>query len=442
MTISIRSENPSVVVIGLGNPFRRDDGIGPAFVTVLRPQVQPHVTLVATSRDPTELMAAWADADLAIVVDAAVRQPSTPGRIHRYASGLPADAPAAGNTHGVGVSEAIQLATVLDRGPHRLVLFAVEAADTSVGHGLSPAVEAAIPTLTKWILGEIGASAGKRRRSPCEKGRERTMSAPEPTPSTNSQADDASEARSHPSGLARYFAAVETSVEPAESGRAESAWLLDNLVVGDVMTSRVVSVRDDTPFKQIIEALANAHVSALPVVDADGHVLGIVSESDLLAKVAAVGRSAPHVSGERTEPHPRRKADAETARDLMTAPVVTTRPDARVAHAARVAALQHVRRLPVVDSADRLVGIVTRSDLLRVFLRDDEAIRQHVVSLIRRQLFIDTSTIDVTVADGVVTLRGQLDSQAMFEPLVDTIRDTTGVVAVHDNISYRLDQAP
>jgi CBS-domain-containing membrane protein len=141
------------------------------------------------------------------------------------------------------------------------------------------------------------------------------------------------------------------------------------------------------------------------------------------------------VSGERTEPHPRRKADAETARDLMTAPVVTTGPDARVAHAARVAALQHVRRLPVVDSADKLVGIVTRSDLLRVFLRDDEAIRQHVVSLIRRQLFIDTSTIDVTVADGVVTLRGQLDSQAMFEPLVDTIRDTTGVVAVHDNIS-------
>jgi osmotically-inducible protein OsmY len=95
--------------------------------------------------------------------------------------------------------------------------------------------------------------------------------------------------------------------------------------------------------------------------------------------------------------------------------------------------------LPVVDSADKLVGIVTRSDLLRVFLRDDEAIWQHVVSLIRRQLFIDTSTIEVAVDDGIVTLRGQLDSRVMFEPLVDAIRDTAGVVAVHDHITYRLE---
>jgi CBS domain-containing protein len=272
------------------------------------------------------------------------------------------------------------------------------------------------------------------------------MSAPEPTArstNTNPHAGDPSEARSRPSALARYFAALEASAEPAESNRAESAWLLDNLVVAEVMTSTVVSVRDNAPFKQIVEALAGAHVSALPVVDADGHVLGIVSESDLLAKVAGAGRSAPLQSGDSAGTYrPRRKADAETARDLMTAPVVTTRPNAPVAHAARIAALQHVRRLPVVDSADKLVGIVTRSDLLRVFLRDDEAIWQHVVSLIRRQLFIDTSTIEVAVDDGIVTLRGQLDSRVMFEPLVDAIRDTAGVVAVHDHISYRLEQAP
>jgi hydrogenase maturation protease len=158
-----RSENQSVVVIGLGNPFRRDDGIGPAFATAFEPQVQPEVALVAAARDPTVLIAAWADAHLAIVVDAAVRRPSTPGRIHRYASGLPTDAPAAGNTHGVGVSEVIQLATVLNRAPRHLVVFAVEAADTSVGQGLSPAVEAAIPKLTKSILHEIGASACKCR---------------------------------------------------------------------------------------------------------------------------------------------------------------------------------------------------------------------------------------------------------------------------------------
>ena len=271
------------------------------------------------------------------------------------------------------------------------------------------------------------------------------MSALEPTPTpvnTNSQADDASDEQSLPSALARYVAVVEAAAGPEDSSRKGPAWMLDNIVVADVMTRTVVSVRDDSPFKQIIEALTEAHVSALPVVDPDRHVLGIVSESDLLAKVA-VGRPAPHLPADTTEtPRAHRKAEAETARDLMTSPVVTTRPDTPVSHAARVAALQHVRRLPVVDSDDKLVGIVTRSDLLRVFLRDDEAIREHVISLIRRQLFIDTSTIEVDVLDGVVTLRGQLDSRVMFEPLVDVIRDTTGVVAVHDNISYRLDQAP
>ena len=266
------------------------------------------------------------------------------------------------------------------------------------------------------------------------------MSAPGPTARSTTNPQTGEQSRS--SALARYFAAVEASGEPAESGQLESTWRLDNLVVADVMTTTVVSVTDDTPFKQIIEALADAHVSALPVVDADGHVLGIVSESDLLAKVAGVGRGAPPLSGDSTEPHPRRKADAETAHDLMTAPVVTTRPDTPVARAARVAALQHVRRLPVVDNTNTLVGIVTRSDLLRVFLRDDEAIRRHVLTLIRRQLFIDTSTVEVGVDDGIVTLRGQLNSRVMFEPLIDAIRDTTGVVAVHDNISYRLEQAP
>ncbi len=165
MGVSIKSENRSVVLIGLGNPFRRDDGIGPALITALEPQVQAYVTLVTATRDPTLLLEAWADADLAVVVDAAVRKPSTPGRIHRYPSGLPTDAPVAGNSHGLGVSDAIRLATVLNRAPRRLVLFAVEAADTSVGHGLSTAVEAAIPMLTMSILHEIGASACHYRQA-------------------------------------------------------------------------------------------------------------------------------------------------------------------------------------------------------------------------------------------------------------------------------------
>jgi len=180
--VSNRSENQAVVVIGLGNPFRRDDGIGPAFVTALEPQVRPNVNVVAATRDPTVLLAAWADTDLAIVVDAAVCQPTSPGRIHRYTTGFPIDVPGAGNTHGMGVSDVLELATVLNRAPQRLVLFAVEAADTSVGHGLSPAVEAAIPKLTASILHEIGASGCPGReaagRSEWTAGSDRTDTEP------------------------------------------------------------------------------------------------------------------------------------------------------------------------------------------------------------------------------------------------------------------------
>ena len=117
--ISIRSKNQSVVLIGVGNPVRHDDGIGPALLTALEPEFLADVTLMTVTDDPTTLLEAWADADLAVVVDAAVCRPSTPGRIHRYTSNLSADSPVAGNSHGLGMSDAIRLATVLNRAPRR-----------------------------------------------------------------------------------------------------------------------------------------------------------------------------------------------------------------------------------------------------------------------------------------------------------------------------------
>jgi hydrogenase maturation protease len=156
--ISIRSKNQSVVLIGVGNPVRHDDGIGPALLTALEPELLADVTLMTVTDDPTTLLEAWADADLAVVVDAAVCRPSTPGRIHRYTSNLSADSPVAGNSHGLGMSDAIRLATVLNRAPRRLVVLAVEAADTSVGYGLSRPVMA-IPMLAAAVLHEVGASA-------------------------------------------------------------------------------------------------------------------------------------------------------------------------------------------------------------------------------------------------------------------------------------------
>jgi hydrogenase maturation protease len=156
--VSIKSENRSVVLIGLGNPSRRDDGIGPSLLTGLDPELLWPVTLVMATRDPTVLLEAWADADLAVVVDAAVCRPPTPGRIHRCTTCLTSGARVVGNSHGFRIFDAIRLATVLNRAPRRLVVLAVEAADLTVGYGLSPPVAAAIPALTAAVLREIGAA--------------------------------------------------------------------------------------------------------------------------------------------------------------------------------------------------------------------------------------------------------------------------------------------
>jgi hydrogenase maturation protease len=134
-------------------------------MAAVEPRLPPDVTLVTATRDPTVLLEAWADADLAVVIDAAICRPPTPGRIHRYTTGLTSDAPVAGNSHGFGISDAIGLATVLNRAPRRLVLLAVEAADLSVGYGLSPPVAEAIPALTAAVLREIGASTQVSPRS-------------------------------------------------------------------------------------------------------------------------------------------------------------------------------------------------------------------------------------------------------------------------------------
>jgi CBS domain-containing protein len=246
------------------------------------------------------------------------------------------------------------------------------------------------------------------------------------------------------SALHRYVAAV-SDADPHEATarsplREAYRWNLENNLVRDVMTENVVSVTVDTPFKAIVDTLATYRVSAVPVVDADYKVLGVVSESDLLAKVVAGGDPRVRVGTGRAEKaERRRKSHAETAGELMRSPAVTVRPEASVVHAARVAALEHVRRLPVVDAHGVLAGIVTRSDLLRVFLRDDRDIREHLESLFADQFCIDTSAFDISVRDGIVTLTGQLERRGLIAPLLDAVRTTAGVIGVHDNLTYRFD---
>jgi CBS domain-containing protein len=247
------------------------------------------------------------------------------------------------------------------------------------------------------------------------------------------------------SALHRYVAAI-SAADPRGAAVMRSPlqeayrWNLENNLVRDVMSENVVSVTVDTPFKAIVDTLATCRVSAVPVVDADFNVLGVVSESDLLAKVLAGGDPRVRVGTGRTEKaERRRKSHAETAGELMRSPAVTVRPEASVVHAARVAALEHVRRLPVVDAHGVLAGIVTRSDLLRVFLRDDRDIREHLDSLFADQFCIDTSAVDISVRDGVVTLTGQLERRGLIAPLLDAVRTTAGVIGVHDNLTYRFD---
>jgi hydrogenase maturation protease len=151
------------VVIGIGNPYRRDDGVGPALVDALVKLRLPGVSPVVADGEPSQLLDAWAGAPLAVVVDAVLCAVPSPGRIHRTeltAGGAgqvgPAGASAAASTHGLGVPDAVRLAAALDLMPLRLVVFAVEAADIGFGHGLSPSVAASLPGLTKAVLAECG----------------------------------------------------------------------------------------------------------------------------------------------------------------------------------------------------------------------------------------------------------------------------------------------
>ncbi|GAA0250919.1 hydrogenase maturation protease [Saccharothrix mutabilis subsp. mutabilis] len=143
------------VVVGVGNEFRRDDGIGPA---VARSLARRGVRAEVTDGDPVRLMEAWADAELVVVVDAMRCAPAVPGRVHRVSFG--GSLPSATSSHGFGVPEAVELADALGRLPDRLVVFAVEVAEVGFGLGLTPAVAAAVPTVEAAVLTELGLDSG------------------------------------------------------------------------------------------------------------------------------------------------------------------------------------------------------------------------------------------------------------------------------------------
>jgi CBS domain-containing protein len=214
--------------------------------------------------------------------------------------------------------------------------------------------------------------------------------------------------------------------------------------VGAVMTTDVVKVRPATPFKQIARLLARHGVSGLPVVDDDDKVLGVVSETDLLTHQARQGAEGSAHRAPLTRAARRGAASGRplTAGELMTAPAVTVHALDPVARAARTMVRHGVQRLPVLDEEERLVGIVTRRDLLGVFLRPDAAIRAQVVDeVLIRSLWLSPDTVEVTVADGVVTLTGRVERRSEIPVATAVIRRLDGVVDVVSHLTYRLDDS-
>ena len=198
-----------------------------------------------------------------------------------------------------------------------------------------------------------------------------------------------------------------------------------NAFVRDIMTTSVVTVRPDIPYRKVAAMLREHRVSGFPVTGDDGTVVGVVTETDLLA--LAAGR---HHRGHRT-------AEQATAGDLMTHPAVTVGPDEPARNAARLMHALKLQRLPVVDSGGHLAGIVSRSDVLAVFSRPDEEIRREVTQdVIADGFFTDPARFTVTVQDGIVTLEGAPGSAVLGAGIADQVRHLEGVVDVRDRFTY------
>jgi CBS-domain-containing membrane protein len=213
-----------------------------------------------------------------------------------------------------------------------------------------------------------------------------------------------------------------------------------NRTVKEVMSRPVVAARESTSFKEIVELMDAHRISALPVVDEQFHLVGIVSEADLLLKEEHLTKPRRSLFAGRARRKERATAAAVTAAELMTSPVVTVDPDQPLAVAARRMHEARVKRLPVVNPSGRVIGVVSRADLLKVFLRSDEEIRDEVVdTVLVRQLMIDPSSIRVIVRRGVVTLEGVLERRSLVQILVSMVESLDGVVGVRARLTYEFD---
>jgi CBS domain-containing protein len=208
--------------------------------------------------------------------------------------------------------------------------------------------------------------------------------------------------------------------------------------VDDVMATSVVTVDRATPFKEIARLLAEHRISGMPVLKMGREVAGVVTEADLLAAEAKTARQLrsggrPHLLS-RAKRHP-----ALTAGELMTAPAITVGPHVTVHAAGRLMSTNHVRLLPVVNERARLIGVVSRRDLLALFLRPDEDIAADVRQVLDEILLAEPGEADVAVRDGIVTLTGTLDPTRgthgdLIPVAIRLLWDVDGVVDIIDRL--------
>jgi CBS-domain-containing membrane protein len=219
-----------------------------------------------------------------------------------------------------------------------------------------------------------------------------------------------------------------------------------NAVVRDVMTPDVITVSEDTSFEVIAAALRENRVSAFPVLDEASQVIGVVSESDLLAKLAlgiddhgtVPGMITGIVRGQQLK-----KAHAVTAAELMTSPAYTAAPEDTVEQAARIMYLRNVKRLPVVDVGGRLAGIVSRADVLAVYGRTDADIAEEIrTGILSTETPADPGTLDVSVTAGVATIVGRPQTREQGHAIIGRARHVQGVVAVRDRLELAYRRGP
>ncbi len=211
--------------------------------------------------------------------------------------------------------------------------------------------------------------------------------------------------------------------------------------VRDIMTTNTISVRGDTLLKEAARIMVRNQISGLPVIDSDGRLVGIVTEGDFLRQ--EVSRDRPYrlslldaLFGDSTPETP----IAETVAEVMTDKVVTITPEASIGEAARLMASRNVKRLPVVGDEGVLEGIISRADIVNAFTKPDDIIEDEVrEDIIRRLLFLDPESIEVTVSDGIVHLGGELENRTEVTLLEELARRIAGVVKVESDLTYVVD---